>query len=133
MTAPAYIEKMVASVLRSSKEISDICGGKCNVFPLKIPQGAELPAVVFQRITSSPDYTLQGYSSEGVDIMINCFALTYEKAKELALAVRKAMSAAPLNAIFDSERDLLNETGDVFCVNAEYKCQQTGGYCYGSE
>ena len=63
--------------------------------------------------------------------MVNCFAMKYEQAKELALAVRSALAVAPLNAIFDGDQDLLNETGDVFCVSAEYLCQQTGGYCHG--
>ena len=129
MAAPELIEKAVATALKSSPDVKANCGGR--VFPLKIPQGTKLPAVVYQRTYSSPDYTLSGYTSEGVTIMVNCFAMKYEQAKELALAVRSALAVAPLNAIFDGDQDLLNETGDVFCVSAEYLCQQTGGYCHG--
>jgi hypothetical protein len=128
MAAPVYIEQLIVAALKASPKVAGVCAGR--VYPLKIPQGTILPAVVYQRISSRPDYTLQGYGSEGVDMMINCFALTYAAAKDLSLAVRKAMAGAPLNAIFDGDRDLLNENGDVFCTSAEYRCQQTGGYCH---
>ena len=129
MATPVYIEKAVMAALKASPEIVAICAGR--VYPLKIPQGKVLPAVVIQRLHSRPDFTLQGYTSESVTIMVNSFAMSWPTAKELALAVRKALGTAPLNAIFDSDRDLLNENGDVFCVSAEYICQQTGGYCHG--
>lgn len=129
MAAPEFIEKAVATALKASPEVKAICAGR--VFPLKIPQGTRLPAIVYQRIYSSPDHTLSGYTSEGVTLMVNCFSMKYDQAKELALAVRSTLAAAPLNAVFDGDQDLLNETGDVFCVSAEYRCQQTGGYCHG--
>ena len=130
MAAPLYIEKAIAAALKASPEVSAVCAGR--VYPLKIPQGTMLPAVVYQRTYSSPDYTLQGYSSEGVVLMLNSFALTYEAAKELALAVRSVLAGAPINAILRNELDLHEESADVFCISAEYLCQHTGGYCHGS-
>lgn len=129
MAAPELIEKAVAKALKSSPDVKAFCAGR--VFPLKIPQGTKLPAIVYQRTHSSPDHTLAGYGSEGVTLMVNCFAMTYDQAKDMALAVRSAMAAAPLNAVFNGDEDLLNENGDVFSVSAEYLCQQTGGYCHG--
>lgn len=129
MAAPELIEKAVATALKSSPDVKAFCSGR--VFPLKIPQGTKLPAVVYQRMHSSPDYTLAGYASEGVTLMVNCFSMSYEQAKDLALAVRSAMASAPLNAVFNGDKDLTNENGDVFSVSAEYTCQQTGGYCHG--
>jgi hypothetical protein len=129
MAAPVYIEKAVAAALKASPDVAAICAGR--VYPLKIPQGTVLPAVVYQRAYSGPDYTLSGYTSESVALMLNSFALSYEEAKALSLAVRAAMSVAPLKAIFGSDRDLLNENGDVFCVSAEYLVHQIGGYCHG--
>lgn len=129
MAAPTYIEIAVAATLKAAPEVSAICAGR--IYPLRIPQGTIVPAVVYQRTQSLPDYTLQGYTSEDVTIMVNSFALVYETAKELALAVRKAMADAPINGILESENDLMNETGDVYCISAEYRCQQNGGYCNG--
>lgn len=127
MAAPVLIENAVVAALKVSPEVKRICKGQ--VYPLKIPQGVKLPAIVYQRTYSSPDYTLRGYTSESAVVMVNCFAMKYEQAKDLALAVREALAAAPLNAIFNGDMDLINE--DVFCVSAEYTCQQTGGYCHG--
>ncbi|MDL2280152.1 DUF3168 domain-containing protein [Desulfovibrio sp. OttesenSCG-928-G11] len=129
MAAPVYIEEAVLAALEAAPKVSDICADR--IYPLELTQGTKLPAVVVQRIHSSPDHTLSGYTSESVTLMLNCFALDYWQAKELALAVREALAVAPLNAVFDGDRDLLNESGDVFCVSAEYRCQQTGGYCHG--
>lgn len=129
MATPVYIEKVVAAALKASPEVKAFCAGR--VYPLQIPQGTILPAVVYQRTYSSPDYTLGGYGSEGVLLMINSFAATYAAAKDLALAVRAAMAAAPLNAIWRNEMDLLDENIGATCVTAEYLVQQTGGYCYG--
>lgn len=129
MAAPAYIEKAVAAALKASPDVSAICAGK--IFPLKIPQGKKLPAVVYQRTFTSPDHTLSGYASEGVVLMVNSFAMTYEQAKELALAVRSVMAAAPLNAILRNEKDFHEDNAEVACVSAEYLCQQPGGFCHG--
>ena len=131
MTAqPVFIERAVEAALKSSAAVRALCAGR--VYPLVIPKGTKLPAVVYQRMRGKPDSTLAGYSSEGVDIMVNCFALQFDAAKELALAVRGAMAAPPLKAVFNGDRDLLNEKGDVFCTNAEYTVQQSGGYCHDS-
>lgn len=130
MAAPVYIEKAVAARLKAAPDVTAICAGR--VYPLVIPQGTKLPAVVYQRTYSSPDHTLQGYASESVTLMVNCFAMTFEQAKALALAVRAAMAAAPLNAILWDENDFINTDSEARCVSAEYLVQQAGGYCYGS-
>ena len=129
MAAPFYMEQAVAATLKASPAVAALCAGR--VYPLKIPQGTILPAVVYQRTFTSPDYTLSGYTSEGVVLMVNSFAMTYGEAKELALAVRSAMAAAPLNAILRNETDLYEDSAEVACVNAEYLCQQPGGFCHG--
>jgi len=131
MGAPVYIEKAILAALKASPEVSAVCAGR--VFPVTIPQGAKLPAVVYQRIHSSPDYSLSGYTSEGVLLMINSFALTYEGAKKLALAVRSVMAQEPINAVFRTEADFFKDNSEAFCVSAEYFCQQSGGYCHGEK
>lgn len=129
MAAPVYIEKIVAAALKASPAVQAACSGR--VYPLHIPQGTILPAVVYQRVYTSPDHTLSGYTSEGVLLMVNSFAATYAAAKDLALAVRAAMAATPLNAILRNEMDLFDENAGVAFVTAEYLCQQSGGFCHG--
>jgi len=128
MAVPERIEPAINASLRADVDIQAICENR--VYHLKIPQGTILPAVVHQRVYSSPYNTLMGYGSEGVTLMLNSFAVTWDEAKDLALAVRGAMSREPICAIFLNERDIMNETGDVFCISAEYACHQLGGYCH---
>ncbi len=125
-----YVEEAVQTALAGHSAVIAACGGR--VYPLQIPQGKLLPAVVYQRVTTTPDTTMQGYQSESVTVMVNSFALKFSDAKTLAKAVRAAMAGAPLKAEFLSERDIINDSNgtSVFCVTAEFKCQQTGGYCY---
>ncbi len=129
MDAPSYVEKAIAAALKTSPEVAAACAGR--VYPLKMPQGTMLPAVVYHRTHTSPDHTLSGYSSEGVVIMVNSFALTYEVAKELALAVRAVLAASPIKAVLRNEVDLTQVDSEVTCIMAEYLCQQSGGYEHG--
>lgn len=126
-----YVEEAVQTALAGNAAIIAVCGGR--VYPLQIPQGKLLPAVVYQRVATSPDTTLQGYQSESVTIMVNSFALKFSDAKALAKAVRAAMAGAAIKAKFLNEQDIINDSNgtSVFCVSAEFACQQTGGYCYG--
>jgi hypothetical protein len=129
MATPVYIEQAVEAALKASPEILALCAGR--VHPLRLPQGAMLPAVTYQRTDSIPDNTLRGYGSESVVLTVNSFAAIYEEAKELALAVRAVMAAPPINAILRKEIDLLEEHITVPCVSAEYLIQQSGGHCHG--
>ena len=129
MKKPEYIEQAIARALKESPDVSVICDGR--IFPIKIPQNTVLPTAIYQRIHSSPDHTLLGYSSEAVTVIVNSFSVSYIEAKDLALAIRGAMAAAPVNGILQNEIDLHEDDSDVYCISAEYLCQQSGGYCHG--
>lgn len=127
MSGPVWIEQTVEAVLRGNDDLFAIVAGR--VYPLKIPQGTILPCVVFQRLYSSPEMTLLGYSSENVIMMVNSFGLSYGQAKTVAMAVRKALAAPPLQAIFRTDQDLYDDSSKTYCVTAEYLCTQSGGFC----
>ena len=126
MAAPVYIEETVSTVLKASSAVSALCSGK--VFPLRMPQGTVLPAVVYKRTGTTPNNTVRGCGSESVVLLVNCFAQNYGEAKNLALAVRSVMVAAPINAILRNETHLYEENAGVDCISTEYLCQQSGGY-----
>jgi hypothetical protein len=130
MVIPGYVEEAVADALKASPAVSELCPG--GVHPLKIPQKTKLPAIVYQRTYTSPDYTLSGYTSEAVVLMVNCFAMTWTDAKKLAMAVRSVMAAAPVHALLRDEIDLYEENAGAACISAEYLCQQSGGFCHGN-
>ncbi|MCL1940029.1 MAG: DUF3168 domain-containing protein [Desulfovibrionaceae bacterium] len=127
--ATVYIEQAVAAALNASVEIAALAADR--VYPVKAPQGSALPAVTYQRTGSSPDYTLQGYGSETVTLTLNSLAPTYEEAKELAIAVRAVMTAAPIRAVVQKEVDLDDEKIEAPCVSTEYLVQQSGGHYHG--
>jgi len=154
MTTPVYIEQTVTAALKASAQVAALVADR--VYPVKIPQGAVLPAVTYQRTDSSPDYTLQGYGSETVTLTLNSLAPTYEQAKELAIAVRAVMTAAPIRAIVRKEVDLKDacelcpmrtsgargakpsgrgkdEKIEAPCVSTEYLVQQSGGHHHGCD
>ena len=124
---PEYVEKAVAAALEASPDVSALCAGR--VYPLKLPQGALFPAVVYRRTQSAPHQTLAGYTGETVTVTVNSYAMTYEEVKALALAARRVMASAPLGAVLSTERDVSEDGVDAFCVSAEYLCQQYGGFC----
>ena len=132
MPEPQYIESAVSAALLESADVAALCGER--VYAVKVPPGVPLPVLVFQRISTQPDETLAGYSSESVVLAVKAFALDYEEAKQAALAVRAALSAPPLSGRLRDEVDLFDKIESeegVYCIHAEYVFQQNGGYCYG--
>ncbi len=129
MATPVYIEQAVAAALKASAEVGALAADR--VYPLKLPQGATLPAIVYQRVESTPDNTLQGYGSESVTLALRSYAQVYEQAKELALAARGVMAAEPFRAMAMKEADVYDEKIELPCVSTEYLVQQSGGYDHG--
>ncbi len=124
--ATAYIERTVADALTASAEVGALVANR--VYPLTLPQGGGMPAVVYQRVESSPNYTMQGYGSETVTLALSSFAGTYAEMKDLALAVRGVMTAMPFRAVVLKEADVCAEESELPHVRTEYLIQQTGGY-----
>lgn len=64
-----------------------------RVYPLSMRDRKEYPAIVYQRVGSSPVNSLSGYSGkESVRVQIDCYAATYGAAKALAGQVRTRMA-----------------------------------------
>lgn len=129
MATPVYIEQAVAAALKASPEVGALADDR--VYPLHLPQGATLPAIVYQRIESTPNNTLRGYGSESVTLALHSYAQAYEQAKELALAARGVMAAAPLLAMAMKEADAYDEKVELPRVSVEYLVQQSGGHDHG--
>jgi hypothetical protein len=65
-----------------------------RIYPVVLPEGKALPALVFQRISSDRHYHLSGYSQLCYARMqITSLATTPEGARGLAEAVRNALDA----------------------------------------
>ncbi len=66
---------------------SALIGTRC--YPLRLPQKPTLPAIVYQRISSSPQ--IGTTDRRGTRFQFSCWASTYAGAKALAAQVRAAL------------------------------------------
>lgn len=66
---------------------------KIPVYPLTLPPKVTLPACVYQRVSTAPEYSHQGDSRlERIRWQIDLWATTYGAARELAQTLREALS-----------------------------------------
>jgi hypothetical protein len=87
------IEEAVLDVLDDDEGVQDIVGDR--VYAMVRPQGDPLPALVWQRISTSPVTSLAGDSGvDEVRIQFSCYAETLLAARELAAALRAAICGA---------------------------------------
>lgn len=83
------IESRVIEVLEDSA-VAELVGSR--IYALVRPQGDELPAVVWQRISTVPVVALSGDSGlDAVRLQIAVYATTLLEAREVASAVRAAL------------------------------------------
>lgn len=76
--------------LLADQGIKDLVGEQ--VFMMRVPNNFQLPIVVCWRILGRPANTLSGHSGlEYIEMQIDCLGRNYEEAKNLAIAVRKAI------------------------------------------
>jgi hypothetical protein len=86
------------------ESLKDLVSDRC--YPLMMPQNPVLPAIVYSRQASNPFYRLEGGSSlSQVRVQIDCYARSYEEAKDLASNARSAMESASYKGtmIFDAD------------------------------
>jgi len=87
------IESTVVSVLNSAPAVQAICGQRIYAFVR--PQTDPLPAVVWQRVATTPINSLTGSSGlDNVRLQLSHYAETLLQAKQLAAAVSAALDGA---------------------------------------
>lgn len=65
-----------------------------RTYPLRLPHGVTLPALRYQTIAKTPQYTHDGEDGlEPARIQISAFAETYDEAKTLSALAREKLSA----------------------------------------
>ena len=88
------IEADIVTSLGADSTITGLVGSR--IYPLFRPQGDPLPALVYQRVSTVPTNSINGFSRlDAVRIQFSCYAKTLIEAKELAEALRAAMDADP--------------------------------------
>jgi len=86
-----------------------------RVYPVRLPQGATIPAVVYQRISTDPVRSHSGNSGLAtVRFQLSCWAETYDEASTIAEKIRTALhgkrdlgpASAVVNDLEGFEEDL---------------------------
>lgn len=99
------IEQNIVTALLGDSTITGLVDDR--IYPLFRPEADPLPALVYQRVSTVPTNSINGFSGlDAVRIQFSCYAKTLLEAKELAEALRAAMNAdAALKSICIMEID----------------------------
>ena len=85
------IEKAIVAILKASPTFSTLCAGR--IWALILPETAAFPAITYQRISETPDYTLDGPGTFGeARLQIDCWsAASHSEASQIADAIASAI------------------------------------------
>ena len=88
---PNHVEKAIRTVLAGDTDVAAVVSTR--IYPVLIPQGAALPAITYQLLSSEPFAAHDGHTGHTKDrFQINCYSTSYATAKDLAEKVRLALS-----------------------------------------
>lgn len=98
------VGKSVFKLLGDAAAVTAIVGtSPKRIYPIRMPQTRNFPAIVFQQITSDPTGQKDGVTGyHKIDFDIDCYTKTFSQAVTLAAAVRTAL-----------ERQSISTEGDV--------------------
>lgn len=127
MIATLAVVELVVGTLRTDPAVSALVSAR--IYPKLMPQPPDLPAIVYQRISRTPDDLLDEGPARDEDwrLQIDCYAAKNDDVQELADAVRAALDGKPLldsdvalDARLDTDRDIvedLQEGGKLRVIN----------------
>jgi hypothetical protein len=116
----AQLEPRIFSILTGYTAVAAVVGTR--VYPLVLPQKAEIPAISYLRVDGVQDANLSGNSGmEAVRVQVDCWGRTYAQAKGLAADVADAMASGFGNeCVWLSDRDQYEDGAKVFRVILEF-------------
>lgn len=101
-------EKVLYDALKADSAVDAFVAGR--IYPNLLPAEATLPAIVYQRVSTTPEYYLTGSANlDHTRIQVSSWAKTYRTAKQLATAVRLALEGAGFLVVMDLD-DIDEET-----------------------
>ncbi len=92
------IEQSLYTHLTSDADIASIIGNgdspeTYRMYPLRLSQGASLPAITYQRVSGPREYDLAGPTGRARPRMqVDCWATSYSAVKDLASKVIKVLN-----------------------------------------
>lgn len=99
--------------------LSSLANGK--VYPLVSPEKVETPYIVYSKVSSTPENTLNGGSTiDLIRIQVDVYAATYAAVKTLAESTRSALENGAVKATIQTEQDLFEPDLKVYRVSQDY-------------
>lgn len=92
-----------------------------RVYPLVMPEKSVMPAIVFLRIASTPENTLNGGATiDQIRFQVDTYANTYAEAKSVSASVRTAMESASFKGTLQTDQDLFEPDVKLYRVTQDY-------------
>jgi hypothetical protein len=112
------IGTIIRGILLGNAGFTGLAGS--SVYPLRVPQGKPLPAVTYQRISTSPTDCKESVSAlDNLRVQLTVFSEQYEELEGISHAVRAALDGYTGTVLQTNVTGkFLNET-DLFDNNAE--------------
>ncbi len=85
-----FVEQVLRAILLDDTDVATAVSSR--VFPHDVPQGEDLPAIVYRLDSSAPIAHLAGRGGVVADLEVLCLADGYGTAKDLAEKVRAALA-----------------------------------------
>lgn len=126
-------ENAIATVLQADAAVTALVGTR--IYPLKMPQNPTLPAIVHQRISTTPDMLAEGPGFAPMRVQLSLWASSFDGARALAAAVVGVLHGyhGPIGIGGLRLARLLNLTDDyepetkLFRVIADFRVSHTEG------
>lgn len=115
------IEQRLYAHLSANADLSALVASR--IYPLVIPQGASLPALVYQRISGVPaNHAGRVPTLESARVQINCYAQRYGQVKDLRDAVIAALEqpSAYFQCTRLAERDLYDDEDRTYALALDF-------------
>lgn len=99
--------------------LDGLVGGR--VYPLVMPEKGTKPAIVYTRIGSNPENTLDGGATiDQIRIQVDTYANTYAETKTISASVRSIMESASFKGTLQSDQDLFEPDIKLYRVSQDY-------------
>jgi hypothetical protein len=116
------IEETIYDTLIADTAVDAIVDGR--VYAIVMPENSQsYPCITFQRISGTPDVALSGHTGlDQVRVQIDCWAKTFQAAKDLGVLVRTAFTDI---GIVKSDFDYYEADTKLFRVSQDFQFWQS--------
>jgi len=112
------IEQTIFTVLSTDASVSGLVGNR--IYPLRSPQKAEFPLVVYTRVSSARISNLDGENIANPNFLIDCWATSYAQAKTLAGYVEQAILGSTIRCVLNGDREDKNDDIELYRISLDF-------------